>query len=172
MVLACGKTAHPGHRTNALADTKTFFTQEVARLAQLKYGLHKTVMINTEVEEREIPAQVNWPKELGLFMAIDLTRSGVSGDYRCDSVNLANGYSLTYTTTAPKQHLKKVTLWYTSTHQVTAAEFTYRKETEIYDANKQLRYVVDSGYCIQSTQHTLMGKPITHHITGKFIPSR
>lgn len=150
----------------SLFDTKQFFEQEVLRLTQEKVGLKKLVMLNTAEDSVAVIHQVNWSIELQPFLQLDLAKPVNRGSFNLDSMQTQEGVLMNYTAKDSLQKIDAVSIWFDQNHQPIKLRAEFRQHNQFYAQQKQLTYVRDSGFTMETKQYTSLTDSAYFRIIG------
>ncbi len=167
MMAACSSSSKKEQMR--LFDTKQFFEQEVSRLTQQQVGLKKHVMLNKKQDTVMASTLVDWTNELQPFLQLDLAKPVNQGSFDLDSVNTLEGILINYTAKDSLQKIDVVSIWFNHEHQPIKLTAGFRQHNQFYEQQKQLTYVRDSGFVIETKQYTSLTDSAYFNITGHFI---
>lgn len=153
---------------NKFFDLKGYIQQEIKRLEAAQPKVSKTVAVNDKTETKELSG-LNYDRELEIFIQSDINRRDWFEKYRADST-FQNSQLTEIQYTAQKEDLR--------TRQL-IIDFQNGKVSKIYIKNggenmaagseQELTYQPDSGYHIESLQHTALVKDKRFRIEVQFL---
>lgn len=152
-----------------LFDTKLFFTQQVQRLEKLHIGLKKKVTLNSTIDELTENSTINWSSELQPFIQLDLAKPANLGSFTIDTVAQTDGYLINYLAKDSSQKIDEVSIWYDTQNQTQKLRASFHQQNQFYTQQKQLTYIVDSGFVIETKQSTSLAENAYFKIEGAFI---
>lgn len=166
----CGSTS--GNETasgNRLYfNLQSFFQSEIDRLTTQKIALQKTVALNGETETLQLP-DVDWSKELWLFMMSDINKPAWTGKYTADTLQQTGKTQITYAANDPALRTQKITLLFEGNATTPAAvSITNSVENFIYQLSENLTYQTQHGYEINTTQKVTLMKQQQYNLKAVF----
>ena len=156
-------------QTQQLFDSKQFFAQQIWLLNNQKTALQKHVWYNNLCDSLVISKGINWEKELRLFSEFDFAKPTNSKLFKVDTTYTENEINVTYRAIDNAQRIKHALIQLNKNYQIKAVAFSTSQKTNLFGSAQQLRYVVDSGFSINTEQQTQLAEDALYKIEGKFI---
>jgi len=147
---------------NHYFDLKGYINKEANRLNTKKPVVNKTVLINQDVENKQLKIE-DWHKELSVFYDADMNKSAWQGLFR---VRITNNTAV-YTSEDVKVPVKSLTVYYKN-GAVDGIKILLRTSNMLYTSNDTLSYFPDSLYAIRKTQRIKLLNEKNYRITGIF----
>ena len=144
-------------------DIPTYFKAEIARLAQEKPVVDKTVVKDSLSEAKEIQI-ADWENELSSFASIDLNKPAYAGILKKDSI--ANKVKIT--SSDPKIDIAAVEIEYEDNGEPVAFRIQRNIQNSLYETHETLYYAKNKEYSLEKHQSVLILGDKYYHIEGVF----
>lgn len=166
--LSCQKAFTP---QSGLFDTRAFFEAEALRLKVGHKTISKWLVYNGVSDSVFQQNNIEWDKELSLFSETDLGKPVYKKAFHVEvKTNFLNGKTKVYSAIDKKQAIKEVIISEDANNNVVSIEITSSISNMLYEGEKQLRYVCDSGFHIKEKQHLRNGEQATYEVKALFKP--
>lgn len=144
-------------------DIPTYFKAEIARLAQEKPVVDKTVVKDSLSEAKEIQI-ADWENELSSFASIDLNKPAYAGILKKDSI--ANKVKIT--SSDPKIDIAAVEIEYEDNGEPVAFRIQRNIQNSLYETHETLYYAKNKEYSLEKHQSVLILGDKYYHIEAVF----
>jgi len=149
-------------------DLKGYIHQEIKRLEQLQPEVNKTVSINGTTETKQFSG-LNYNRELDIFIQSDINRRDWFDKYRVDSTFSNNQLAaIQYVAEAEGLRTRQMTVHFQNGN-VTQINIQNGAKNMAAGSEQQLTYQPESGYHIESLQHTVLSKDKLFRIDVQFL---
>ena len=150
-------------------DVKEYFEQEIKRLQEENPAIEKLARLNGK-KERKKETDVDWERELSIFLEIDITKPAMTGVYEIDSVLLSSGnLQITYATEKPDLSIREVTLVLNAEKVPQLVEARIIGDNFLYTSERRLSYKKDDSYSVQGEQDIVFMDERKFRIDASFI---
>ena len=143
-------------------DLENYFESEAARLNKANPKVHKTVVVNGEIEEKEVQI-ADWKQELESFIDADINKAAWRGAFSVQKDSATTIYS----TQDEKIPIKKLIISFKE-NNVSAVVAIVNNTNKLYTSTDSLIYYPDSLYQIKKTQQIRFMQPKNYRVTVKF----
>ena len=143
-------------------DLDSYFKTEAQRLSKANPQIDKTVMVNGQLEEKNVKIN-NWEKEFESFIAADINKASWRGSFKVQKDNLTT----IYLTQNEKIPVKIVEITYLK-DKIYGIKIFITTTNRLYTSKDSLVYYPDSLYQIKKLQDIKLMDPKTYQVTGKF----
>ncbi len=172
-LLCCIGCSEQGAQNVASAERffslKNYFTQEAHRLQTAAQQLNKTATLNGETESKQL-SDVDWKRELHLFIQSDINKSSWLDKYVIDSVQENNFLKVIYQHQDPKLRTKNIELTFEPTQdKPQSIKIVNETSNPLYQTHEELYYQANQGFTINTTQHVTFLPSDSLHIMGSFF---
>lgn len=143
-------------------DLENYFKAEASRLTKTKPQLHKTVIVNGEIESKAV-AISDWEQEFESFIDADINKAAWRGAFK---VEKDSGNTI-YSTQDEKIPVKRVAIQLKN-EKVQAISIFMENKNKLYTSTDSLFYYPDSAYQIKKRQKISLMQPKHYDIIGRF----
>ena len=143
-------------------DLEGFFQREISRLQKLNPKVSKTVVKNTEAENRELRIN-DWEEELSLFTASDINKPAWKGSYK-KSEKMGE---ILYTAIDPKLRTERLLIRRNKNGKVHHISIINKVSNSLYSSKENLTYYPDSLYEIRKEQKVRLLGSNKYTVTGR-----
>lgn len=162
----CQKVPTP---QSGLFNTQAFFDNEITHLSTQNSTLKKWLTYNGKKDSVILTSNINWEKELQLFKEVDLSKPVYKQAFRItEHINQQHLLTQIYEAIDDKLPIKEVIITYDANNQVSNIEITSNVSNILYNGEKRLRYVRDSGFYINEKQFLKNGTQTSYQVKGVF----
>lgn len=160
-LICCNK---PQSKTSIkLIDLKGYFLKEASRLQKQNTPIHKTVTQNGITETKNISV-IKWVNELSLFIESDINKPAWENSYLVKKSNR----SIQYIALDTNLKTRKIVVIQDLNQKIIAVEITNQTKNILYSSEERLKYIADSVYQIDKSQHILLIGDTQYKIEGQF----
>ena len=156
------------YEINQFFSTKDFFEKEIERLKVGDIRLEKTAFIG-EKKETVILDSVNWPDELRLFIDSDINKPAYITEYDTSSQSTSNGKQVKIYKAKRDDLDTQLLRVIFNQERVEQIEVVLNDENMVYDSERKLVYIPESGYSIEALQKVMLSDEKQFKIEAKFI---
>lgn len=146
----------------AYFDLETYFKAEANRLTKTNPQLHKTVVVNGEIEARDVTIN-DWEQELESLIDASINKAAWRGAFKVQKDSATTVYS----TQDDKIPVKKLLISFKD-NNVSAIVAIVNNTNKLYTSTDSLIYYPDSLYQIKKTQQIRFMQPKNYRVTVKF----
>lgn len=159
--------------TNKLVffDIKSFFEEEAKILANKKYKIEKTALLNGKKEVKTFD-NVDFEAELKIFRDADLNKPSWRDKYKIDSITNKNGQlNVVYNSTNERMKIKKMDLLFQDekAKQPVEVQIVSQISNPLYETNEHLWYRTNQAYKISSVQKVTLLSIDSIYIEARFL---
>jgi hypothetical protein len=150
LLVCCNPLQVESQATLAYTDIPGLFQKEAEHLRNIKPGLQKTIIKDSQKESKEIQ-QPDWEKEFAAFRALDINKPAFVNEYRIDSLIQEGGILLLeYTALSNTLDIQKIRIGFDGSQMVSfMAE--RKNDNQIYATSQELQYKKGEGYKISGS---------------------
>ena len=141
---------------------ENYFKAEAGRLTETKPQLHKTVMVNGELETRNVTIN-DWEQEFESFIDADINKAAWRGAFKITK----DHDTTTYMTNDLKIPVKKVEV-IAKGGKIQAVAIFIVTNNKLYTSSDSLYYYPDSLYKIKKTQKIRLMQEKHYEVTSTF----
>lgn len=164
IVLSCSQETSTIKKVNF--DLAGVIQNQVNQLSKTKPTVSKTVFLNTEKEDIRT-ADIDWSKELSLFLEADLNKQAYQRSYEVAKTDSTEFYSLKSTENLPVKSLK---LFFDTNKTLKHVEADLQTKNYLYESEKHLSLDLSEEslkhYEINTSQELFIGKKKNFKVIG------
>lgn len=143
-------------------DLENYFKAEASRLTKTNPQLHKTVIVNGQIESRDVTIN-DWEQEFESFIDADINKAAWRGSFKVQKDSVTTIYS----TQDDKIPVKKLVISLKD-NNVSAIVAIVKNTNKLYTSTDSLTYYPDSLYQIKKTQQIIFMEPKNYDVTVRF----